>query len=144
MTIHWIINISHRLILYMINCWYYIVKWHQTADWGVLPECTCMHMKIIHGSSMYWLVLIYKPPPPNKNKLWLKHIPRMTYGQWGFLTKVNLILQTFTMFWHGVNVDLTCIRFYGKWSLHQIRTTFSYSCARYHKSNMLRIIWLDV
>ena len=47
------------------------------------------------------------------NKLWQKHIPRMTWGQWGFLTKVNLMLAKkaqFTLFLHGVNLDLTCNR----------------------------------
>ena len=36
----------------------------------------------------------------------------------------------FTLFWHGVNLDLTCIGLYGKWSLYQLTNT----CVCYHKN----------
>ena len=71
------------------------------------------------------------------NKLWQKHIPRLTWGHWGFLTKVNLYCKKWLNVpcfdmewiytWHASG-------FYGKWSLYKIWITFSYSCVRYHKN----------
>ena len=34
----------------------------------------------------------------NMNKLWLKHIPLISWGQWGFLTKVNLYAAKIQLF----------------------------------------------
>ena len=42
------------------------------------------------------------------NKNWLKNIPCMTRDQWGFSNKSEF--NTAKMFWHGVNLDLTCAR----------------------------------